>query len=299
MIASRSQRSDYFKLSQRNVYIFPSRAGFAYLFLLLIMLVTAINYQNSLIYLVTFFLGAIFFLSIWMCFLNLSGLEVSSGSGHGVFEGEQGFFLVKYRKQHGATFGLKAGFSVDNVNDISIVKQDLIERTLPSSKLKRGRHTIKRLRLESRFPFGLITAWTWLKLDAALLIYPKPVQGAVTRSDSAAEQGIKSVQKTDDYSELRAYQKGDSLQRINWKKYASTDNLVVRDSDYTAKDASRVRWQDYEPYGKEQRLQFMCEKVCRLHRAKEPFGLELPVITIEPGMSDDHYYSCLEQLALY
>ncbi len=299
MIASRSRRSAYFKLSQKNIYIFPSQAGFAYLLLLLLMLVTAINYQNSLIYLLTFFLGALFFLSIWMCFLNLSGLEVSNGKGQGAFEGETGFFVLNLRKEHGATFGLRAGLSVECLSAVPIVDQQLQELALSSASLRRGRHCLKRLRLESRFPFGLITAWTWLKLDASLLIYPKAVQGSATRSDAAAESGIKSMQKTDDYSELRAYQKGDALQRINWKKYASTDALVVRDSDYTAKDASHVRWQDYEPYGKEQRLQFMCEKVCRLYRAKEPFGLELPVINIEPGVSEAHFYDCLEQLALY
>ena len=75
-LSSKSPRKKKFILSQRNIYIFPSAFGLFFLVLLLLMLLTAINYQSSLIYLLTFFLGAIFFLSIWACFLNFSGLIV-------------------------------------------------------------------------------------------------------------------------------------------------------------------------------------------------------------------------------
>ncbi|KZZ37637.1 DUF58 domain-containing protein, partial [Oleiphilus sp. HI0117] len=299
MIASRSKRSDYFRLSQKNIYIFPSRAGFAYLLLLLLMLITAINYQNSLIYLFTFFLGAIFFFSIWMCFLNMSGLEISSAKEEGVFEGERGYFYVKYRKEQGVAFGLKVGFDAGQMSAVPPVTNNLNEYPVQGGLKNRGYHTLKRLRLESCFPFGLVRAWTWLKLDASLLVYPKPVEGSPTKAENSAEKGLRSDQRSDDYNSLRAYQAGDSMQRINWKKYASSELLVVKDNDLTASDASRVRWQDYEPYGKEQRLQFMCEKITRLYKAKQAFGLELPVIVIEPDSSEAHYYACLKQLALY
>ena len=46
-------------LSHRQIFIVPTRAGLALLLLLLIMLIGAINYQNSLVYGVTFLLGSL------------------------------------------------------------------------------------------------------------------------------------------------------------------------------------------------------------------------------------------------
>lgn len=299
MIASKGRRDRYFKLSQKNIYIFPTAAGFVFLALLLLMLVTAINYQNSLIYLVTFFLGAIFFFSIWLCFLNISGLEVSSGQEDGVFEGELGYFSVRFKKEEGEVYGLKAGYSADKMSFVSRVNSELSEFPMPAPSLKRGKHTMKRLRLESRFPFGLIKAWTWLKLDAELYIFPKPVAGSANVSEFASETGVNSVQKSDEFNELRSYQAGDSFKRINWKKYASSEVLLVRDADFAVSDASRVRWQDYEPHGKEERLRFMCDRICRLYQAKQAFAMELPVVVLEPDLSEAHFHECLRQLALY
>ena len=55
----RLPRSDCQQFSQKNLFILPTGAGVVFCVLLLIMLITAINYQNSLIYLLTFVLGGI------------------------------------------------------------------------------------------------------------------------------------------------------------------------------------------------------------------------------------------------
>ena len=55
----RIPRADWQEFSQRNIFILPTGAGVVFGVLLLIMLITGINYQNSLIYLLTFLLGAI------------------------------------------------------------------------------------------------------------------------------------------------------------------------------------------------------------------------------------------------
>ncbi|MGK0259165.1 MAG: hypothetical protein ACI96M_002604, partial [Candidatus Azotimanducaceae bacterium] len=46
------------KLSQANIFIFPTRAGFVFCCLLLLMILGAINYQNSLVYGTVFLLGS-------------------------------------------------------------------------------------------------------------------------------------------------------------------------------------------------------------------------------------------------
>ena len=75
-------------LSHKNVFILPSRTGWAFAGLLLAMLLTAINYQNSLIYGLTFWLVSLGHGTIWLTFRNLSGLEMSAGKVEPCYAGE-------------------------------------------------------------------------------------------------------------------------------------------------------------------------------------------------------------------
>ena len=73
-INRRIPRSDNVLFSQKNIFILPTGAGVVFGILLLIMLITGINYQNSLIYLLTFMLGALFVGAMHQTHRNLSGL---------------------------------------------------------------------------------------------------------------------------------------------------------------------------------------------------------------------------------
>ena len=50
-------------LDQRRIFIFPSRAGFFFGLSLLLMLTTAINYQNNMSYALTFLLSTLFIIA--------------------------------------------------------------------------------------------------------------------------------------------------------------------------------------------------------------------------------------------
>jgi hypothetical protein len=83
-INRRIPRSDVQLLTQRNLFILPTAAGVVFGMLLLIMLITAINYQNSLIYLLTFLLGAVLVGAMHQTHRNLSDLDltlVQAGEG--------------------------------------------------------------------------------------------------------------------------------------------------------------------------------------------------------------------------
>jgi Protein of unknown function DUF58 len=298
-ISSKTERSERFTLSQKNIYIFPSAAGFGFLLLLLLMLLTAINYQNSLVYLLTFFLGAIFFISIWMCFLNLTGLIVAKGEAGGYFQGELAYYEIKLHKAGSGVYGLRVGLDEASAEFVAVRSDELTPHSVRVDKLTRGQHRLKRLRLSSTFPFGLIRAWTWLKLDAEVIIYPQPVKCDLSLSQVSGNHGAKSVHKSEEFNDFREYRQGDSFQRLNWKKYAASDVLVVREHDDLFLNPDWVRWQDYESSAKEQVLQYMCYQVCRLYQEDQVYGMELPNRRIDPANGERHYLACLTALAQY
>ena len=75
-LESRLPRQDTVELTQRNVYILPTGAGWMLAATLLVLLVASINYQLNLGYLVTFLLTGCSVVGMHVCHANLRGLAM-------------------------------------------------------------------------------------------------------------------------------------------------------------------------------------------------------------------------------
>jgi uncharacterized protein (DUF58 family) len=298
-LASRAPRRKQFILSRNNIYIFPSASGLIYLLMLLVMLLTAINYQNSLIYALTFFLGTLFFLSIWMCFLNLSGLRIERAETGRVFEGEPSEYFCRISKKKQLPPALKLGPDKVRARIIPYLQHETVDVAVITGPESRGRHKIPRIYLESRFPFGLIVAWTWLKPDLDVLVYPRAVQGYPESALNGEGDVSNRVSSTGDLNDIKEYRPGDPGNRILWKKYAASDALVVRHHEQSNYKPDWVSWDHYPSAATEDRLRFLCFDVCQLSDARRTFGLAIPGVRIEPDYGEIHRRKCLDALALF
>ena len=72
----RLKASDTLVLTQRNVYILPTRPGWMLAITLLVLLVASINYQLNLGYLLTFLLAGCAVVGMHVCHGNLRGLTL-------------------------------------------------------------------------------------------------------------------------------------------------------------------------------------------------------------------------------
>src|ERR1700674_4230110 len=81
-------------LSQRRIYILPTRYGYLFALALLLMLSGSVNYNLSLGFVLTFLLCAMAINSILYAFRNLARLRVMPGRAAAVFAGETGEFDV-------------------------------------------------------------------------------------------------------------------------------------------------------------------------------------------------------------
>ena len=270
-----------------------------FILLLVLMLLTAINYQNSLIFLFTFLLSSFFFISIWLCFLNLNGLNVSSFKILDCFEGDMCAHEIELVCVDKPLIGLRLGVNKNALNEVSLnngVKQ--VHHLLLPTRL-RGIHQLERLRIESTFPFGFIIAWTWLKLDSKVLVFPKPVEGSRTEGAESITSSGNSRFISEDLSELKAYQNGDAASRIIWKQFAAKDQLIVRSHEQGASDSAWLNWNLYADANVEQKLQHLCFDILDYHQKRLVYGLDIPGVLIEPCNTNKHKYECLKALALY
>ena len=85
---SRLSRTDTWLLTQRNIYILPTRAGLAFTAVLVVMLRASINYQLSLGYVLTFLLAGAGFVSMHMTHNTLRGMTLHLKTPASGFAGE-------------------------------------------------------------------------------------------------------------------------------------------------------------------------------------------------------------------
>ena len=116
----------------------------------------------------------------------------------------------------------------------------------------------------------------------------------------ADAQGLQAVARgTDDYQGLEAWQRGDSLRRVDWKAWSRGQGLWVKQfSDLlgseTLLDYSQLQGDT------EQRLSVLCFHVLRLDNALQPYSLQLPgQAVLGPDIGPAHRDSCLSALALF
>jgi len=288
-------------LTQRNIFIFPTRTAIAYGVLLLLLLLGAINYQNSLIYGVAFLLGSLFLVTILHTFRNLSGLTLELLDSRPGFIGDDIEFNLRITRGPGkARHGIQVGWPQAIKQWVEMQTQDVVAVKLFSTAAARGWYNPGRLLIETRYPLGLLRAWTWVDLNARALVYPKPeftplpdpVQGQRDDGELVDRQG------SDDFSSLRDYQAGDPVKHILWRRYARSDDLVLK--EYSGFVEPRA-WFEFEraPGDVERRLSVLTGWVLQAKQREQEFGLRLPGRVIEPGVGEAHAASALEALALF
>ncbi|WAB90039.1 DUF58 domain-containing protein [Pseudomonas citronellolis] len=301
-IARRIPPSPSLQLNQRRIFIIPSGQGVAFGVAVVLLLLTAINYQNSLAYGLTFLLLSLFIVAILHTYRNLGGLRLTALGALPVFVGEQVCFRVRLEGEGRERRAIGLGWSEQALQyaDVRANGAEELLLTLPAER--RGWLRPGRLRVESRFPLGLLVAWSWLDLDQAGLVYPRPLPADLPLEGGRADEhdeGLRATGSgTDDFQGLRPYQSGDSRRRLHWKAYSRGQGLLVKDF---AALSGRDLWLDFELLGGdvETRLSCLCHWVLQLSLRGQSFGLRLPGVQLPLASGDAHRGACLRELALF
>jgi len=263
-----------------------------------LMLLTAINYQSSLIYLLTFILGAIFVVSIWLCFFNMQGLSVRVLDIQPV----QANMPVTISLAANTNGKERSGFYVmpeggDTPVLWPIERKDRCE--LDGRSYARGVYAIPAIRLETFFPFGLVRAWTWLWFEPEIVVYPEPLEPPSDASSASSNEGDSNQRDGEELGELKSFQTGDSLRRVLWRHFARRDELIVRAPEKVGSQQATLDWESYSSHGVELALSYMCFDVLSLYEANVEFEFTMPGKHIPMGSGEAHRNSCLEVLARY
>ena len=103
----------------------------------------------------------------------------------------------------------------------------------------------------------------------------------------------------DEFQGLRNYTAGDSLRRVDWKGYARGRGLNTKQFEEPVGGRLWLRWDRLQGLGEEQRLSILCYWILQLDPQRQPYGLELPGLTLAPDTGDVHRWRLLDALASY
>ena len=302
-LAKRLPSSREITFNQRRIFIVPSKTALALFATITVLLLLAINFQNALVYAVSFWLVALVVINILYTWRNLAGLTLRAVGIEPCFAGENAVVeweLVCPADQQRLAIVLT--WPEQDSAQVNVLANHTQRIKLTHATTQRGWFYPPRLHITTRYPTGLVVAWSYFQADMRGLVYPAPAENPTTAAGHRATTTVGGAEVPNGSSEfggIRAYREGDSPKHVHWKKYAQTGKLYTRAFvDY----ASHEQWLDWDALtmpGVEVRLAHLCSRVLALHAEQSTFGLRLPGVVIAPSKGKAHKQQCLRALALF
>jgi len=293
------------QLNTRSLFIFPSKAGFSFVLLVVLCWLVATNYENNLVFGITCLLTAIFVVAILHSFANLSGLNISCSR---VSSGHAGHPLTIELVLHQSGKRLRENliFAFDGHEPVAIDIAATEEARVKLGFVPASRGLIDpgRLCVESLYPLGLFRVWTQIDLNIRCLVYPSPQTALNRRTTASPMDGgegliVQILEGGEDFTGLSDYRPGDSPKRIAWKQFAREQGLYTKHYGSAQDERLWLDWDAFPGLDTEARLSRLCGLLLSIVPLDIPYGLKLPGLTIAPNTTDSHRLQVLRELALF
>ncbi len=290
------------RLHRRRIYILPTVHGLFFGLALLVMLLSAINYSNSLAFILTFLLGSLFLLSLIKTHHNLLGLVLRCGPSRPVFAGQTAMFEINLHNP-----GKRERYDIIAGDDtvLPILAADSTGRVLlPVQTHQRGYISPGRVRVSTAYPLSLTRAWSWWKPECKVCVYPRPE----TTAPPPVKSGLAGSGQTtasrpaqgDEFAGLREYTPGDPISRLTWRRQNAQGMPSLKQFHDQVDSGLWLTWESVSHLGDTERcLSRLCQWVLECDARNERYGLVLPGEQIEPASGSEHRHQCLQALALY
>jgi uncharacterized protein (DUF58 family) len=298
-------------LAQRRVFIVPTHPGILFFVMLLVLFIASTNYNLNLGFALTFVLGGCGMVDMHLTFRNIAHMYLMPGRASPVFAGEDALFeLVLINRRNYDRYAIWLDFVHDNrpevMQAVDVPANSQRTVTLATHAAERGWLQAPRVRLQTRFPLGLLRSWCYWQPAVQALVYPRPEDDAPPLPFAGTDKGDGSgAAGDDDFAGIRGYQAGDSLKRLAWRQIAKVDvelggNLVTKHFEGGAANeividfASLPRTMDIES-----RLSRMTRWVIEAEARGLPYAFRLGGTELMAALGPAHQEACLRALALF
>jgi uncharacterized protein (DUF58 family) len=305
-------------LSSRNIFIMPTKFGFAYLLFIIVLFLLGTNYQNNTILLLSYLLASLFITVMMHSFYNFSQLIFSSTAKQHSFANQQASYPIhiRARKTH---YNVNVQFVAygESTSNVCIEQCELGESqvAIPYLSKKRGVYNLGRVKVYSEYPLGLFITWALLDFSHQLVVYPqakklKSVNNFLAGLDDVSKNNQNhrsSEQGTDDFAELKNYIVGESQARVAWKQLARGQGKLSKHYQSQQSSLLWLKLSDMPSTDLETKLSYLCFLIVDISQSNRDFGLLLDSVNasgqsptkIEPSAGYQHQHNCLIALAKF
>lgn len=286
-------------LERHRIYVLPTRFGWFFGALLVVMGVGALNYNNNPALLLALLLAGAAQTSLLAAHLQLSGLRFTGMSADPVPAGSPLPVRLHARAAPGRE---RRGLRIDCHDADTVLNLESgageAEFTLPTTH--RGWLDAPRLRVSTTRPLGLVRAWSYVWSSQPLLVYPAPEAHGPPLPDGQGEAAHARLHPLgDDVHHLRAYRRGDAPRTIAWKPSARHGNLLVREYERPLPADIVLDWRSLANLEYEARIRRLARWIDEAERDARRYRLMLPGhAPLGPAQGPAHRHACLRALAL-
>ena len=294
------------ELEQRRIYLLPTGRGFFLVITAVILLLVGVNYQLSLAYVVAFLLAGLMQVALLTSYRNLRGLVVVSGRSPRCRVGETVAFSITLaspeRSREGITLASQNSAKVWAHSGPHQLNTDE-RQAAPLSFVagKRGLLPLARVTIESRAPYGLIRAWSYVHFEWVALVEPVPETPPPALPVASGADGLATgtTQVAHDPDSLREFVHGDSLRRVAWKQVAKSGQWYTRTGDTGTRHEIDLSWQMVQLTETEARLSRMAAWLTRAHNENCAYSLSMPNAQLPLADGSQQFADASIVLAVY
>jgi len=305
-------------LGHQRIFILPTRTGMAFWAVVGILLIGSINFGLQLGYLLTFTIVGLALVSLYDTHRNLSGLVLRGQGVTPVHAGDVAAFELtvsnpvptdRYALNFSFVLPARRRRDPDKAHEapmpgtwIDVPASSVCRLRVALPTRRRGRRQCPRIRLSTRFPFGLWRAWSYLQPELSTVVYPAPEIDAppLPPEQSGHGESAGAVAGGDEFSGVRPYRPGDPRKMIAWRLAARSDDLSVKFFESTSLGDVLLDFNALPAQlNVEQKMARMARWVLMAEAGNVSYALRLPGVELERSRGPDHAARCLEALALY
>jgi uncharacterized protein (DUF58 family) len=296
------------QLKFKNILVSPTKSGYVFLVVIIVMICFGLNYENNLILAVSFFVISVLVSSIYITYYNFKGLSLKVlPSEHDIFAHSITSIPIYITNTKKRTI---RNFLVTTNNGPALFLSDIHINTETNINIPTGRRGYQKLpliRISSDYPLGLFHVVSYIKPEQKILVLPKqetceyllqkiPQQN--TAQPTNQEKLISSFAKgKDEISGLKQYRIGDPINLIDWRQYAKGRGLMVKEFSAEQSSPLYLTINSVKSSNTEEQISMLAYAVIDLSHRNIQFGFLYKGISCAPSNTRDHRQKILTSLA--
>ncbi|TAL66446.1 MAG: hypothetical protein EPN84_00305 [Legionella sp.] len=288
-------------MGESNIYILPTGFGLAFGVLLLSLLIGAVNYQISIVFLMTFLLAVIGLVSAWEAHANLKELSIKLISIEDAEQGKAVQVRLLIEPNRKVRFGLEFQFVQEGNTRLEKIAHEGMQFIVPIDTIERGYFALPRLTISSIFPFGLFRVWAYAYFEEHYYVYPAALSPGFWPVPTANSQFNKNDLAGDEefYDLKQVDNPWAQPNLIAWKIAAKDQGWYLKTRENEQGDYWLFKLEDSPEMKVDNQLQNLSFWLQGAEENHAIYGLKLPNILTPLTQGEDHLKHCLRQLALY